>query len=334
MIILAIETSCDETAVAIVKDGKEVLSNIVATQIEEHRLYGGVVPEIASRRHCEAIVGVTQEAIEKANIDIKDIDAIGVTYAPGLIGALLVGVNYAKGLSMSLNKPLIAVHHIRGHISANYIEYQDLKPPFLAFVVSGGHTHLVKVKSYTEYEVIGRTRDDAVGEAYDKVARAMGFEYPGGIAIDRASKFGDSNSYTLPRPKVDGSELDMSFSGLKTAILNIINSAKQKGEELNCNDISASFQYTVCDILVDRLGKAVEQSGYKKVVLAGGVSANTDIREAMRLKCDEMGCEFYVPSLQYCGDNAAMIGVQAYYEYQAGNISDTSLNAVASEKIG
>lgn len=334
MKILAIESSCDETAVAIVEDGINVLSSVIATQIEEHRLYGGVVPEIASRRHCESIVGVTDQALADANLTLDDVDAIAVTYAPGLIGALLVGVNFAKGLSMAKNKPLIPVHHIRAHIASNYLVHKDLKPPFLCLVISGGHTHIIEVEDYTKFKVIGRTRDDAVGETYDKAARAMGYPYPGGIEIDKASVRGDNQAYKLPRPKVDGSELDMSFSGLKTAVLNLIHNSEQKGIEVNKDDLCASFQLAVCDILSDKLMKALSHTSYKNIVVAGGVCANSGIRARLTKECENRGIKLYMPPLKYCGDNAAMVGSQAYYEYISGNIASLDLNAVASLPIG
>ncbi len=333
MKILAIESSCDETAVAIVEDGTKVLSSIVATQIEEHRLYGGVVPEIASRRHCEAIVGVTEEALNTANMTLDDVDAIAVTYAPGLIGALLVGVNFAKGLSLAKNKPLIPVHHIRSHIAANYIAHPDLKPPFLCLVVSGGHSHIIEVKDYTDFHVIGRTRDDAAGEAFDKAARAMGYRYPGGVELDKAAQLGNKDTYKLPHPKVDGSAYDFSFSGLKTAVLNLLHNSEQKGIEVNKNDLSASFQHTVCDIVSKNLMKAAEAFGYTNIVVAGGVCANSGIRARLTEECEKRGYRLYMPPLKYCGDNAAMVGSQAYYEYLAGNLAGLDLNAIASLPI-
>lgn len=330
MRILAIESSCDETAAAVVENGTILLSNIVATQIAEHRLYGGVVPEIASRRHCENIADVVDEALKQANSTIDELDAIAVTYAPGLIGALLVGVNFAKGLSLASGKPLIPVHHIRAHIAANYLEYRELKPPFLCLVVSGGHTHIIEVKDYTEFKVIGRTRDDAAGESYDKAARAMGFPYPGGIEIDKAAQNGDPKAYKLPRPRVEGSEYDMSFSGLKTAVLNLLNNSLQKGIEINKTDLCASFQLAVCDILSDKLMLAAKNYGYNTIVLAGGVSANSGIRSRISEECKKMGYKLYLPPLKFCGDNAAMVGSQAYYEYLSGNIAKLDLNATAS----
>lgn len=333
MNILAIESSCDETAAAVVRDGREVLSSVVATQIPEHRLYGGVVPEIASRRHCENMVGVVQEALEQAGMRLAEMDAFAVTAAPGLIGALLVGVNFAKGLAMAQGKPLIPVHHLRGHIAANYLAWPELAPPFLCLVVSGGHTHIVEVRGYTEFRVIGRTRDDAAGEAYDKAARAMGYPYPGGIEIDRAAGRGDPDAYPLPRPHVDGSEYDMSFSGLKTAVLNRLNQAAQKGEEICREDLCASFQKAVCDILADRSMRAMAASGYRTLVLAGGVSANSGLRARMEAECAAHGYRLYLPPLKYCGDNAAMIGCQGYYEFLAGRTAGLDLNAYATRDI-
>lgn len=336
MKILAIESSCDETAVAVVEDGTLVLSSIIATQIEEHRLYGGVVPEIASRRHCENIVRVTNQALSEAQTTLTDIDAVAVTYAPGLIGALLVGVNFAKGISLAAGKPLIPVHHIRSHIAANYLVHHDLKPPFLCLVISGGHTHIIEVLSYTDFKVLGKTRDDAVGEAYDKVARAMGYPYPGGIEVDKRAALGDAAMYKLPRPTVSGCELDMSFSGLKTAILNLLHNSAQKGIEVNKVDLCAAFQLAVCDILSDRLFKAAAtpHTSHKKIVVAGGVCANSGIRARLETECKKRGIKLYMPPLKYCGDNAAMVGAQAFYEYQAGNIASLDLNAVASLPIG
>ena len=332
MKILAIESSCDETAAAVVEDGKTVLSSVIATQIDEHKLYGGVVPEIASRRHCENITGVVAEAVEKAGISLSDIDAVAVTNAPGLIGALLVGVNFAKGLALTLGKPLIAVHHIKGHIAANYITHPDLESPYLCLVASGGHSHIVKVNSYTELETVGKTTDDAAGEAFDKAARAMGFPYPGGVHIDKAAKLGDSTKYKLPKPATKN-EYDFSFSGLKTAVMNLINNSRQKGEEVDMNSVAACFQETITDILSDKFILAAENLSYKKIALAGGVAANSALREKIAQKAKAKGMEFFVPELSLCGDNAAMIGCQAYYEYLAGNIADMSLNAYATKKL-
>ena len=329
MKILAIESSCDETAAAVVEDGRKIISNVVATQIEEHKLYGGVVPEIASRRHCESIVGVVDEALLSAGTALSDIDAIAVTYAPGLIGALLVGVNFAKGLALASGKPLIPVHHIKGHIAANYIAHPDLKPPYLCLVASGGHSHIMKVNTYTDFETIGRTLDDAAGEAFDKAARAMGFTYPGGVHIDKAAKTGDPKKYRLPRPKTQN-PYDFSFSGLKTNVINLVHNASQKGEEIDINSLAASFQYTVADILTSRFVAAAVDNGYKTAALAGGVAANSALREMLEQRCQKHGITLYIPPVSLCGDNAAMIGSQAFYEYSAGITADGSLNAVAT----
>ena len=332
MNILAIESSCDETAAAVVRDGREIVSSVVATQIEEHRLYGGVVPEIASRRHCESICAVVREALDKAGLAAADVDAVAVTYAPGLIGALLVGVNFAKGLAFSLNKPLIPVHHIRGHIAANYTAHKELEPPYLCLVVSGGHSHIVMVKDYTEFETLGRTTDDAAGEAFDKAARAMGFPYPGGVYIDRAAVSGDPAKYKLPKPKTVN-PFDFSFSGLKTAVINLIHNAEQKGEEIDVNSLAACFEKTVCEILTDKFIAAALETGSKKLALAGGVAANSGLRKMLSEAAEKHGMELYMPPLSLCGDNAVMIGCQGYYEYLAGNLADESLNAVATRKI-
>ncbi len=334
MLILGIESSCDETAAAVVADGRQVLSNIVASQVEEHRLYGGVVPEIASRRHAEAISGVVRRALDEAGVTLADIDGIAVTYAPGLIGALLVGVSFAKGLAMSTAKPLIPVHHLRGHIASNYIAHPDLEPPFLCLVVSGGHSHIVAVEDYTHFRVIGRTRDDAAGECYDKAARAMGMPYPGGIALDKLAATGDPTAYPLPRPHVEGSVYDFSFSGLKTAVINRLHNAEQKGETVNHADLCASFQQTVVSMLTENTMRAAADIGAKTLVLAGGVSANSGLRAGMQAACDAAGVRLYVPPLALCGDNAAMIASQGYYEWLAGNTAGADLNAVASLPIG
>lgn len=330
MRILAIESSCDETAAAVVKDGREVLSNIVATQIEEHKRYGGVVPEIASRMHVESISSVVNEALLQANSTISDIDAVAVTYAPGLIGSLLVGVSYAKGLAFSQNKPLIPVHHIAGHIAANYISHPELEPPYLCLVASGGHSHIVEVKSYTEYKVWGRTHDDAAGECFDKIARTLGFPYPGGKYVDEAAKSGDKNAIKLPKPKIEGCEHDFSFSGIKTAVINLVHNAEQKGESVNANDVCASFQKTVCEILAEKLMNVAKETGYTKIAVAGGVSANSGVRAKLKYECDKRGYEFYMPELKYCGDNAAMIGAQAYYDFESGKRASEDLNAIAT----
>ena len=333
MRILAIESSCDETAAAVVEDGRKVLSSVIASQVKEHILYGGVVPEIASRRHAEAISGVVSEALRQADMTIEDVDAVAVTYAPGLIGALLVGVNYAKGLAYAANKPLVPVHHLRSHIAANYITHPELEPPFLCLVVSGGHSHIIEVKGYNDFNIIGRTRDDAAGEAMDKAARAMGLDYPGGVNLDRVSKDGDPKSYKLPRPRVDGSEYDFSFSGLKTAAVNILHNAKQKGEEVSVPDLGASYIEAVVNCLAENTEKAALNLGYKKIVLAGGVSANSRLRARMSDICKRNSWELFMPELSLCGDNAAMVGAQGYYEYLAGNIASLSLNARASMPI-
>ncbi len=332
MKILAIESSCDETAAAVVEDGREVLSNIVASQVEEHRLYGGVVPEIASRRHAEAIVGVVDEALQRADCTLDGIDAVAVTYAPGLIGALLVGVNFAKGLSLASEKPLIPVHHLRAHIASNYISHKELKPPFLCLVVSGGHSHIVEVKDYTEMSVIGRTRDDAAGEAFDKAARAMGIPYPGGIELDKIAESGDENAYSFPRPKVDGAPYDFSFSGLKTAVINLIHNKEQKGEEYSVPDLCASYRRAVVSCLTENFLKSAEDLGYKTLVIAGGVSANSLLRRTLEELCKD-SFSLYMPERSLCGDNGAMVGAQGYYEYLKGNIADTSLNAIATLPI-
>ena len=333
MKILSIESSCDETAAAVVEDGRKVLSSIVASQVEEHKIYGGVVPEIASRRHVEAISGVVSSALSEAGCTLEDIDAVAVTHAPGLIGALLVGVNYAKGITMASGLPLVPVHHLRSHIASNYITHPELKPPFLCLVVSGGHSHLVEVKDYTYFKVIGYTHDDAAGEAMDKAARAMGLPYPGGLNLDRVAKDGNNKAYKMPHPRVDGAPYDFSFSGLKTAVLNTINIANQKGEEINVPDLGASYIKAVVDCLTENTEKAAIDLGYEKIVLAGGVSANSVLRREMTALCKKHGWELYAPELKYCGDNAAMVGAQGYYEFLNGNTADLSLNACASLSI-
>lgn len=332
MEILAIESSCDETAAAVIRDGREIVSSVVATQIEEHKLYGGVVPEIASRRHCESICAVVSEALEKAGTTAEAVDAVGVTFAPGLIGALLVGVNYAKGLAFGLNKPLVPVHHIRGHIAANYLAHPELKPPYMCLVASGGHSHIVEVLDYTELRVMGRTIDDAAGECFDKSARAMGFPYPGGKYIDEASKLGDPTKYKLPKPHTQN-PYDFSFSGLKTAVINLIHNAKQKGEEVDVNSLAACFQQTVGEILTDKFIAAAKEKGYGKIALAGGVAANSGLRNRLAEAAEKNGMELFVPPLSLCGDNAAMIGAQAFYELQKGHIADESLNAYATMSL-
>ncbi len=333
MRILALESSCDETAAAVVEDGRTVLSSVVASQVEEHKLYGGVVPEIASRRHCEAIVGVTQKALDDAGMTLDEVDAVAVTYAPGLIGALLVGVNFAKGLALSSGKPIVPVHHLRSHIAANYITSPELKPPFLCLIVSGGHSHIVEVKDYTDLHVLGRTRDDAAGEAFDKAARAMGMPYPGGVEMDRRAEGGNPKAFLLPHPKVDGSLYDYSFSGLKTAVINLIHNAQQKGQTLPVEDLAASFRKAVVDCLVKNFVKAAQDTGSTKLVIAGGVSANSLLRSRLEKECRDRGWRFYMPELKLCGDNAAMVGAQGYYEFLAGNIAEMDLNAYAALPI-
>ncbi|HIS70014.1 MAG TPA: tRNA (adenosine(37)-N6)-threonylcarbamoyltransferase complex transferase subunit TsaD [Candidatus Gallacutalibacter stercoravium] len=333
MKILAIESSCDETAAAVVEDGRRVLSSVVASQVEEHRRYGGVVPEIASRMHAEAIVPVTQQALQQAGMDLQEVDAIAVTYAPGLIGALLVGVNFAKGLCLATGKPLIPVHHLRSHIAANYLAHPQLKPPFLCLVVSGGHSHIVQVTDYTRLKVVGHTRDDAAGEAFDKAARAMGMPYPGGIDLDKAAEGGDDSAFRLPHPRVDGAPYDFSFSGLKTAVVNIIHNAGQKGEEVSTADLSASFRKAVVDCLIDRFCLAARDTGSCTLVTAGGVSANTLLRRRLQDICAQNGWGLYMPPLSLCGDNAAMVGAQGFYEYQSGRVAGLDLNAYATMSI-
>lgn len=334
VLILAIESSCDETAAAVVKNGRTVLSNVISSQIALHTLYGGVVPEIASRSHIEKINQVIAEALKKAGVSLSEIDAIGVTYGPGLVGALLVGVAEAKAIAYAAKLPLIGVHHIEGHVSANYIENQELEPPFLCLVVSGGHTHLVKVTEYGEYEIVGRTHDDAAGEAYDKVARAIGLGYPGGPKIDQLAKEGDPSAILFPRAHIEGAPFDFSFSGVKSAVLNYLNSYKMKGEEVNRADVAASFQQSVVDVLTERTIAAAAEFRFERVAIAGGVASNSALRESMRLACKANGLKFYHPSPIFCTDNAAMIGTAAYYEYCKGVRSGLDLNAVPNLKIG
>ncbi len=332
MLILAIESSCDETAAAVCR-GRQVLSSVINTQIEEHKIYGGVVPEIASRRHSENISAVVEKALLDAEVSYTDLDAIAVTYAPGLIGALLVGVNFAKGLALSLGIPLIPVHHLRSHIAANYIDNENLKPPFLCLTVSGGNTVLTEVRDYTDFHIIGGTRDDAAGECFDKTARAMGLGYPGGVNLDKVASTPDFDRYPLPKPKLEGSDYDFSFSGLKTAVINTIHNASQKGIELDIPVLSATVRRRVCDMLIENTLLAAERLGYKTIVLAGGVSANSELRSRLAAECKTRNYEFYRPELKYCGDNAAMVGVQAFYEYKAGNLASESLNAYATMPI-
>lgn len=334
VLILAIESSCDETAAAVVKNGREVLSNVINTQIAIHTEYGGVVPEIASRKHIENINPVIKKALEDAGVTLDDIDAIGVTYGPGLVGALLVGVAEAKAIAFAKNKPLVGVHHIEGHISANYVENKELEPPFVALVVSGGHTHLVKVNDYGEYEIVGRTRDDAAGEAFDKVARAIGLGYPGGPKIDKLAKEGNPDAIEFPRAHVDDAPYDFSFSGIKSAVLNYINSANMQGKEINHADVAASFQKAVVDALVSRAVRLAKECGMDKLAIAGGVASNSALRAAVQEESAKNNIKFYSPSPVLCTDNAAMIGAAAYYEYIKGVRHGYDLNAIPNLKLG
>jgi len=332
--ILAIESSCDETAAAVVVNGRKVLSNVISSQIEIHKLYGGVVPEIASRKHIEKINQVVEEALTTAGVTLQEIDAVGVTYGPGLVGALLVGVSAAKALAYAAGKPLVGVHHIEGHVSANYITHPELEPPFLCLIVSGGHTHLVVVNDYGQYEIIGRTRDDAAGEAFDKVARAIGLGYPGGPKIQKMALEGNKDAIAFPRAKIEGAEYDFSFSGVKSAVLNYINSCEMKGEEINRADVAASFQEAVVDVLVEHTIHAAKKLGIHKIALAGGVASNAALRAGMDLACSRRGYQLYYPEPILCTDNAAMIGAAAYYEYRNGVRHGLDLNAVPNLKIG
>ena len=333
MNILAVESSCDETAVAIVKDGRQVLTDCIASQVDLHRLYGGVVPEIASRKHIEAIYGLADQALANTGLTRDDIDAVAVTYAPGLIGAVLVGVNFAKAAAFAMDKPLIPVHHIRGHIAANYLAYPELEPPFLCLVVSGGHTMIVNVKDYTDMEILGTSLDDAAGECFDKVARVLGMPYPGGAALDKQAQTGDDTKYVLPRSKPGENPYNMSFSGLKTAALNLIHHAEQVGEALDIPSLCASFSAAVSDTLVPRVELALKETGCKKIAIAGGVAANSRIRRDILAAAEKLGATVYMPPLKLCGDNGAMIGAQAYYEFLAGHTADMSLNAYATKSI-
>lgn len=333
MRILGIESSCDETAASVVEDGRRVLSNVIASQVEEHKLYGGVVPEIASRRHCEAITGVTDRALREAGTDLSQIDAIAVTYAPGLIGALLVGVNFAKGLALSSGKPLVPVHHLRSHIAANYLSNPNLTPPFLCLVVSGGHTHLIDVKDYTDMRIIGYTHDDAAGEAFDKAARAMGMPYPGGIHLDKVAEGGNDRAFSLPRPSVDGAPYDFSFSGLKTSVINLLHNARQKNETVCIPDLAASYRRAVVDCLVRGTMRAAEDTGARTLVIAGGVSANRLLRRQLGRECQKRGLVFCRPELCYCGDNGAMVASQGYYEFLSGVRASAGLNACANMAV-
>ncbi len=333
-IILAIESSCDETSAAVVVNGREVLSNVIASQIDTHKKFGGVVPEVASRMHIEVIDSVVKAALEEAQVSLKDIDAIGVAYGPGLVGALLVGLQYAKGLSLGSNKPLIGVNHIQGHISANFIEHKDLKPPFVSLVVSGGHTFIVYVKGYRDFEVIAQTRDDAAGEAYDKVARALGLGYPGGPKIDKLAKEGNENAIEFPRAKFQDDTLDFSFSGVKSAVLNYLNKAKMKNEEVNTADIAASFQKAIVDVLKTNLFLTCERRDIKRIAVAGGVASNSCLRETLQNEGAKRGIDILFPSPILCTDNAAMIGSAAYFNYQEGIISNLDINAKPNLKLG
>ena len=333
MYILGIESSCDETAASVAVDGRDIRSNVVSSQIEEHKLYGGVVPEIASRRHCENVLGVVRQALRDAEVTLEQIDAIAVTYAPGLIGALLVGVSFAKGLAMATGKPLVPVHHISGHIAANYIAHPSLEPPYLCLVASGGHSQIIEVRSHTEFRVIGRTRDDAAGECFDKCARVLGFPYPGGVHIDRAAREGNPEGYALPRPTVAGSAYDMSFSGLKTAVINLAHNARQKGESLRSADLAASVQHRIAGMLTEKTMAAARDLGYRAIAAAGGVCANTGVRQALTEACDKAGYTLYMPPLSLCGDNGAMIACQGYFNYLAGMRGGPELNAIATLSI-
>ncbi len=326
MLTLAIETSCDETSCAVIRDGREVLSNIISSQIEIHKRFGGVVPEIASRKHIEIINNIVQEAIDKAEVEFEDIDLIGVTKGPGLVGALLIGLSTAKALAYALDKPIVGVNHMEGHICANYIEHKDLKPPFTCLIVSGGHSYLIYVKGYTDYELIGRTRDDAAGEAFDKVARTLGLAYPGGPLIDKLAREGNKDAIDFPRVMLEKDSYDFSFSGLKTAVLNYINNMEQKGEKIVVEDVAASFQQALLDVLVDKSFKLAREKGSNKLVIAGGVAANSGLREMMESRGKKESVDIFYPSRTLCTDNAAMIGSAAYFNYQAGNESDLHLN--------
>lgn len=332
--ILGIESSCDETAAAVSEDGRVILSDIIASQAAEHGKFGGVVPEIASRRHCENICNVVETALRSAGVCLSDLSGIAVTYAPGLIGALLVGTSFAKGLAMSAGLPLIPVHHIAGHISSNYIAHRDLQPPYICLVASGGHSMIVEVKGYCDFHILGRTRDDAAGEAFDKAARVLGFPYPGGVHVDKAAASGDPDKYVLPEPRVSGSELDMSFSGLKTAVINIVHNAEQKGSEIDKCSLAAAFQRTVSRALVSRVITAAENLGYTSVAAAGGVAANSGVRRLLAEECEKRGFKCCLPPAGLCGDNGSMIACQGYYDFLAGKRADESLNALATLELG
>lgn len=333
MLILGIESSCDDTAAAVVEDGRRILSSVVSSQIDRHQVFGGVVPEIAGRLHAESISYVVADALEQSGKTLKDIDAIAVTAAPGLIGSLLVGVGFAKGLSFSAKLPLVPVHHLRGHIAANYIAHKQLEPPFLCLVVSGGHSHIVEVKDFCDMRVVGCTRDDAAGEAFDKTARAMGLPYPGGVYLDKIAEEGDPTAFKFPKARIEDDELAMSFSGMKTAVVNTIHNMKQKGEELPVADLAACVRKNVCDMLIEKFLLAAKKYGYKKLAVAGGVSANSELRRRLDLECKKLGAELYYPPLELCGDNAAMIASQGYFEYLAGHTAGYDLNASAGMNI-
>ncbi len=333
MNILSIETSCDETAIAIVRNGTEILSSTIASQIKTHEIYGGVVPEIASRQHCEHIDKLTKICINNAKINLSQIDCVAVTFAPGLVGSLLVGINFAKSLSFTLNKPLVAVHHLRSHIAANYLTYPNLEPPFLALIVSGGHSIIVKVNNYCSFEVVGKTHDDAVGETFDKIARAMGLTYPGGSKLEELAKLGNETRFNLPNPKIKNSEFDFSFSGLKTAVLNILNSNKNSFSKTDFADLAASFQKTICNILLERTFLALKKFGFKKLAMAGGVCCNQTLRQLFQKKASETNVKLYIPHINLCQDNGAMVGAQAFFEFQNNNVADFDLNASAKLDI-
>ena len=329
MYVLGIESTCDETAAAIVEDGRKVISNVISTSVKEQALYGGVVPEIASRRHAEYISATVDKALADANMTMKDVDAVAVTFAPGLIGAVLVGVNFAKGLAYAAGKPLVPVHHLRGHIAANYLTHQSLHPPFLCLVASGGHSHIVQVEDWCKYHVLGRTVDDAAGEAFDKVARTLGLPYPGGPSVSQAAKTGDPHYYKLPTPHVEG-KYNVSFSGLKTAVVNEVHNAQQRGEEVRVADMAASFQFRITDILAEKLLLAAQDTGAKQICIAGGVAANGLLRETLAAGAKKLGARLYLPELRLCGDNAAMVAAQGFYEYRAGNTAGLNLNGLAT----
>ena len=333
MRILGIESSCDETAAAIVEDGRRILSSVIASQADEHMQYGGVVPELASRRHCENILPVVRGALHDANMTLDDVDGIAVTYAPGLIGALLVGVSFAKGLAMMTGKPLIPVHHTEGHAAANYLVHPALVPPYLGLIVSGGHTRIAEVLDYTTFRTVGKTRDDAAGECFDKCARAMGFPYPGGVHVDKAAQRGNAHAFRLPRTKMEGNPYDFSFSGLKTYVVNLLHHAEQVGETVNTDDLAASLQRDIAETVTEKTIAAAKALGYSVIALSGGVSANSGVRETLRAACDANGFTLYMPPVALCGDNAAMIAAQGYYNYLAGITADESLNAVASKEL-